>query len=53
MKKLEIELIAKYLKTPNAEIFEVPIRYQGRTYEQGKKITFKDGFKYLYSTLKY
>ena len=50
---IEIELIAKYLKTPNAEIFEVPIRYQGRTYEQGKKITFKDGFKYLYSTLKY
>ena len=34
-------------------IYEVPISYKGRTYEDGKKISFKDGFKALYTIIKY
>jgi len=49
---IEIEIVAKYLKT-NRLVYEVPIRYHGRSYEEGKKITTVDGFKYLYNTLKY
>lgn len=32
-------------------IYEVPISYQGRTYQEGKKITWKDGFKAIYVIL--
>jgi hypothetical protein len=34
-------------------IFEVPISYNGRTYEEGKKITWKDGFSALRCIIKY
>lgn len=34
-------------------IYELPISYKGRTYEDGKKISFKDGFKALYTIIKY
>ena len=34
-------------------IYEVQISYKGRTYEDGKKISFKDGFKALYTIIKY
>ena len=34
-------------------IYEVPIAYHGRTYEEGKKITWKDGIAALYFLLKY
>lgn len=34
-------------------VFEVPISYYGRTYEEGKKITWKDGFATLWCILKY
>lgn len=34
-------------------IYEVPISYHGRTYAEGKKITWKDGFVALYSLLRY
>ena len=33
--------------------FEVPISYYGRTYEEGKKIGFKDGIRAVYVILKY
>ena len=33
--------------------YEVPISYQGRSYEEGKKITFKDGFLAFYCIFKY
>jgi glycosyltransferase involved in cell wall biosynthesis len=48
----EIEVTAKVAKLGCA-IYEVPISYYGRTYEQGKKITFKDGFAALWYVLKY
>ena len=35
------------------KIKEVPIRYNGRTYEEGKKITFVDGFKAIKTLIKY
>jgi len=34
-------------------VYEVPISYSGRTYEQGKKITWKDGFRALWCVLRY
>ena len=49
---IEIEILSKFLKTKN-KIKEVPIKYEGRTYSQGKKIKTSDGFKYLFNTLKY
>lgn len=44
--RLEIELTAKVAKR-NCRVFEVPISYSGRTYQEGKKIGWKDGFKAL------
>lgn len=49
---IEVELLTKFLKT-NRNIVEVPIKYEGRTYSDGKKIKTSDGFKYLFNTLRY
>lgn len=49
---IEVELIAKFLNY-NSSIKEVPIKYEGRTYEQGKKIKFLDGFKFIYTIFKF
>ena len=49
---IEIEILSKFLKY-NKSIVEVPIKYEGRSYEQGKKIKTSDGFKYLFNTIKY
>jgi glycosyltransferase involved in cell wall biosynthesis len=49
---LEPELTAKLSKL-QLRIYEVPISYYGRTYEEGKKITWKDGFSALRCILKY
>lgn len=49
---IEIELLSKFLKF-NKSIIEVPIKYIGRSYDEGKKIRATDGFKYLFSTVKY
>ena len=49
---IEIEILSKFLKY-NKSIKEIPIKYDGRTYEQGKKIKTSDGFKYLFNTVKY
>jgi hypothetical protein len=37
----------------NLRIYEVGISYTGRTYEEGKKIGWKDGFRALYCLFKY
>jgi len=50
---IEPELTAKLAKIPGVRIFERPISYHGRTYEQGKKIGWRDGFRALYCILKY
>ena len=49
---IEIEMLSKFLKH-NKHILEVPISYEGRSYEEGKKIKIIDGFKYLFAILKY
>ncbi len=49
---IEIELVAKFLKK-NKSIIEVPIKYEGRSYEEGKKIKPIDGMMYLINTIKY
>lgn len=50
----EPEITAKIAKLqPRVRIFEVGISYYGRTYEEGKKITWKDGFRAIYAIIKY
>jgi glycosyltransferase involved in cell wall biosynthesis len=49
----EPEVTAKISKVPKIRIYEVGISYYGRTYEEGKKIGWKDGFRALYCILKY
>ena len=50
----EPEITAKIAKLrPRIRIFEVGISYYGRTYEEGKKITWKDGIKAIYTIIKY
>jgi len=48
----EVEVTAKVARS-GAVIYEVPISYYGRSYEEGKKITWKDGFRALWCILKY
>ena len=45
---IEPELTAKFAKR-GCRIYEVPITYRGRTYEEGKKITWRDGLKALFT----
>jgi len=49
---IEIELLSKFLKY-NKSVVESPISYEGRSYEEGKKIKTTDGVFYLLNTLKY
>lgn len=49
----EPEVTAKISRIPRIRIYEVGISYYGRTYEDGKKIGYKDGFRAIYCILKY
>lgn len=49
----EPEVTAKISRVPNVRIYEVGISYYGRTYAEGKKINWKDGFRAIYCILKY
>ncbi len=49
----EPEVTAKIAKIKGIRIYEVGISYYGRTYEEGKKIGWKDGFRAIYCILKY
>ena len=49
----EPEVTAKVARIPNVRIYEVGISYYGRTFEEGKKIGWKDGFRAIYCILKY
>ncbi len=50
---IEPEITAKLSKVPKIRIYEVGISYYGRTYEEGKKIGWKDGFRAIYCIFKY
>ena len=49
----EPEVTAKISRIKNIKIYEVGISYYGRTYEEGKKIGWRDGFRALYCITKY
>jgi glycosyltransferase involved in cell wall biosynthesis len=49
----EPEITAKISRVPKIRIYEVGISYYGRTYEEGKKIGWRDGFRAIYCILKY
>ena len=49
----EPEVTAKISRIPNLRIYEVGISYYGRSYEEGKKIGWRDGVRAIYCILKY
>ncbi len=49
----EPEITSKISRIPKIRIYEVGISYYGRTYEEGKKINWKDGFRAIFCILKY
>jgi len=49
----EPEVTAKIARIKGIRIYEVGISYYGRTFEEGKKIGWKDGFRALYCVIKY
>ena len=49
----EPEVTAKISRIPKIRIYEVGISYYGRTYDEGKKIGWKDGVRALYCIVKY
>jgi glycosyltransferase involved in cell wall biosynthesis len=49
----EPEVTAKISRIPGIRIYEVGISYYGRTYDEGKKINWKDGFHAIFCVLKY
>jgi glycosyltransferase involved in cell wall biosynthesis len=49
----EPEVTAKIARVPKIRIYEVGISYYGRTYEEGKKIGWRDGVRAIYCILKY
>jgi len=49
----EPEVTAKVSRIPGIRFYEVGISYYGRTYEEGKKISARDGFRAIYCILKY
>jgi len=50
---VEPEITAKILKNKNLRIYEMPIAYYGRTYAEGKKITWRHGLSAIWTLLKY
>jgi glycosyltransferase involved in cell wall biosynthesis len=50
---IEPELTARVARLPGVRVFELPINYSGRTYEEGKKITWRDGVSALRCILRY
>jgi glycosyltransferase involved in cell wall biosynthesis len=51
--RIEPEMTAKVLRVPGIRLYEVPISYYGRTYEEGKKITWRDGYRAIMALVKY
>ncbi|MDR3188639.1 MAG: glycosyltransferase family 2 protein [Prevotellaceae bacterium] len=49
----EPEVTAKIARVPAVRVYEVGISYYGRTYADGKKISWRDGFRAIYCIIKY
>jgi glycosyltransferase involved in cell wall biosynthesis len=50
---IEPELTAKVARIPKVRIYEIGISYYGRTYDDGKKVGWRDGVEAIYCILKY
>jgi len=50
---IEPEITSKFSRIKGVRIYEVGISYYGRTFEEGKKINWRDGFRAIYCILKY
>lgn len=50
---IEPEITAKFARIKGVRIYEVGISYYGRTFAEGKKINWRDGFRAIYCILKY
>jgi glycosyltransferase involved in cell wall biosynthesis len=51
--RFEPEVTAKVLRTPGIRVYEVPVSYYGRTFSEGKKITWRDGVKALGALIRF
>jgi glycosyltransferase involved in cell wall biosynthesis len=51
--RFEPEVTAKMLRIPGVRVYEVPISYYGRTFAEGKKITWRDGIKALGALIRF
>ena len=51
--RFEPEVTAKVLRHKNVRLFEVPISYYGRTFDEGKKITWRDGVKAVHALFRF
>lgn len=51
--RFEPEVTAKVLRIPGIRLYEVPISYYGRTFAEGKKITWRDGIKAVSAILQF
>ena len=49
----EPEVTAKVLRLPGVRLYELPISYYGRTYAEGKKITWRDGVKAVVTLVRF
>jgi glycosyltransferase involved in cell wall biosynthesis len=49
----EPEITAKVLRRPGVRLYEIPISYYGRTYAEGKKITWRDGLKAILALIRF
>jgi glycosyltransferase involved in cell wall biosynthesis len=52
--RIEPELTAKVLRSPeNLRLYEIPVAYYGRSYAEGKKITWRDGYRAVTALLRF
>ena len=51
--RFEPEVTAKLLRRGDVRLYEIPIAYYGRTYAEGKKITWRDGFRAVGALLRF
>jgi glycosyltransferase involved in cell wall biosynthesis len=51
--RFEPEVTAKVLRTPGVRVYEVPISYYGRSFDEGKKITWRDGVKAIFALVRF
>lgn len=49
----EVEITARIAKLKEVKIYEVAISYNGRTYKEGKKITWRDGIKAFWEVMRF